>query len=380
MRQYVGLTVAVMVWLSFVAEGQAWRRPKNTTLRLKKAGVVRVGRQPKQIAVSPDHTIAYVTNFGGKSISVLNVRTFRVIKTMHTGGAPVEIAFTPNGKFVYITNFDKVVRGGPRAGIWKIDTSNHKIVAKIAGHRYPKGVVVSPDGKLVYFSSWWWPHGHMAVVSVKTNKIVRKSRVWNRPRGMAMSPDGKILYLCNFGEFYNKKDRSDMSYRKGAGLAFIDTKTLKRKRLVYGGYLTRHVSVSPDGKTIYVSYLGSSTLVAMDARTGRITKRRRVGVGPKTIDLSSDGRYLFSANYYGHSVSVLDTKTFREIERLRLPDRLSGLDVSPDDKYVYVTGWDTKRAWRLKIIRHPKSAARPTTKKKRITALSQTDGRPGKGR
>lgn len=351
MKCFVGWLVVTLTWFSLAETGYSWKRPKNSTLRLKHAGVVKVGRQPKQIGVSPNHKIAYVTNFGGKSISVIDLRTFRVIKTMNTGGAPVEVAYTPNGKYVYITNFDKVIKGGPRAGLWKIDTKTHKIVARIPGHRYPKGVVASPDGKHIYFSSWWWPKGYMAVVSVKTNKVVRKSRVWNRPRGMAMSPDGKMLYLCNFGEFYNKKDRSDMSHKKGAGLAFIDSKTLKLKRLVYGGYLTRHVAVSPNGKIIYVSYLGSSTLVAMSAQTGRILKRRRVGVGPKTIDLTRDGRYLFSANYYGRSVSVVDTKTFREVERFRLPDRLSGLDVSPDDKYVYVTGWDTKRSWRLKILR-----------------------------
>ncbi len=354
MRISVGVFVMVVLGLALMSSpGEAWRRPKNSQLRLEKAGVVRVGRQPKQIVVSPDHTKAYVTNFGGKSITVLDLKIFRASHTMNTGGAPVEGSFTPDGKYVYITNFDKVTDDGPRAGLWKIDTSNNKIVARIKGHRYPKGVVVSPDGKTVYFSSWWWPHGYMAAVSVKTDKVIKKARAWNRPRGMAMSPDGKVLYLCNFGGFQKKK--GDNSHHKGAGLAFLDAKTLKLKRkLVYGGYLTRHVAVHPNGKWVYVSYLGSSTLVALSTKTGRPRKWVRVGTGPKTIDLTQDGRYLFSANYFGRSISVVDTKTFKEVERIRFPDRLSGLDVAPDDTYVYVTGWDTKRTWRVKIHRKDK--------------------------
>lgn len=346
------LALVLWVFVGWFSPTWAWKRPKHSPVQLKQAGVLHVGRQPKQIVVSPDHSKAYVTNFGGKSISVIDLRRFQVIKTLQTGGAPVEGAFTPDGRFVFITNFDKVTPDGPEAGLWKIDTRTDTVVAHIPGHRYPKGVVVSPDGKLVYFSSWWWPRGYLVAVDVHTNKVVQKARVWNRPRGMAMSPDGKILYLCNFGEFQKKS--GDLSHREGAGLAWIDPHTLKPlRKLVYGGYLTRHVTASLDGRWVYASHLGSSVLVEFHAKTGKIRRTTRAAIGPKTIDLTSDGRFLLVANYFGRSLSVIDTQTFKEVERVRVPDRLSGLDVSSDDKYVYVSGWDTRRIWRFQIIRTP---------------------------
>lgn len=330
--------------LMFVSHSTVNGAPTKTMwdrLQLEPDGVIRVGRQPKQIKVTPNGKKAYVTNFGGKSITVINLDTFKVHKTLHTGGAPVELDFTPDSKYAYITNFDKVTDDGPRAGLWKIDTKTDKIVARIKGHRYPKGVVVSPDGKRVYFSSWWWPQGYMVVADVQTNKIIKQIRVWNRPRGMALSPDGKWLYMCHFG------DKS----REGMGLAIMNTQTLKRKYMVYSGYLPRHVTRSPSGHRIYVSNLGASTITTINPKTGRILKRTRLATGPKTVDITKDGRYVFAAHYFGRALAVMDTKTFKRVAYIKLKDRLSGLDVSPDGKHVYVTGWDTYRTWRFRIKR-----------------------------
>jgi DNA-binding beta-propeller fold protein YncE len=167
---------------------------------------------------------------------------------------------------------------------------------------------------------------------------------------MAMSPDGKYLYICQFGND-KSKIKGDTSHHQGAGLAILTTHDLKLVKLPYLGYMTRHVSISPDGRIAYTSQLGDSEVVATDAKTGEILRRLKSAWGPKTNDLTRDGRFLFVANYFGRSLSVIDTKSFQEIARLPFPDRLSGLDVDPEDRYVYVTGWDTGRVWRIRILR-----------------------------
>lgn len=330
MKRWMQVCVLWAFWFSLAWSAQA---RKVDTIRLKQKGVLKVGRQPKQIGVSLNSTKAYVTDFGGKTVTVLDLKHFRVSKTLKTGGAAVELAFTPDGKHVFVTDF--------WGGVWKIEVATDKILKTIKGKRFPKGVAVSPNGKKVYFSSWRWPRGVLTELDVKTGKRLRRIRVWNRPRGMAISKNGRWLYLCHFGGSGAKKEN--------LGLAKISTRTLKKEWMVISGFNARHVVLSNRGRHVYVSNMGSSVIGVLSARTGKLLRRIVVGKHPKTIDLMSNDRYLFSANYDGRSISVVDLKYRREIQRIPMPDRISGLDVSPDNRYVYVTGWDTGRVWRFQI-------------------------------
>lgn len=304
------------------------------TLRLEAAGEIQVGRQPKQIGVTPDGKKAYTTDFGGKGITVVEMQTFRKLRRIESGGAPVEISFSADSRYAFITSFEP-------GALWKIDTATDQIVQTTKGHLYPKGVAVSPDGKEVLFSSWWWPKGYLTAVDPATGAITKRVRVGDRPRGIAFSPDGKWVYLCHFGE---------KGLKKGVGLGILDAKTLTMKALIDAGRNVRHVAVSPDGLHVYASLTGSSAIAVFSPK-GRILRTIRVGNWPKSIAISKDGRWLFSANYQGRSLSVVDLRRGKEILRRSFPDRLSGLDLTPDQRYVLVTGWDTGRLWRFAIQR-----------------------------
>src|SRR5262245_61064711 len=186
---------------------------------LELVATVDVGRQPKQVAISPDGRLAYVTNFGSGSVSVVDVPARKVLRTLPTGGAPVEVAFAPDGRFVYVTNF----RPGK---LWKIDAATHAVVAEAPGHLYPKGVAVSPDGAHVYFSSWWWPEGFLTELDTATLRVKRTTRLGNRPRGTAVADGGRLLVVCNFGV---------ADEEEGRGLDLVDAAKLRRVKRIDTG-------------------------------------------------------------------------------------------------------------------------------------------------
>lgn len=332
------------LWLSKPLQASP---PHTDEIRLEPAGVLRVGKQPKQIAITPNGHKAYVTNFGGKSVDVLDLSRFRVMRRLNTGGAPVEIAFTPNSQYTFITNFSP-------GELWQIDTTSDQIIRTIKGHLYPKGVAVRPDGREVAFSSWWWPQGYLAFVDIATGKVRQTMRVGNRPRGLVYSADGRTLYLCHFG---------GDGAKEGVGLGIIDSRRAILSKMIVSGRNTRHTVLSPDGKTVYASNTGSATIAAIHAKTGRILRRIRVGPWPKTIDITRNGRWLFSANYAGRSLSVVDLQHGREHKRLKMPDRLSGLALSPDNRHLYATGWDTGRVWRWNLTFPPHKSPAPPSQK-----------------
>jgi YVTN family beta-propeller protein len=283
-----------------------------------------VGRQPKQVAISPDGRTAYVTNFGARSISVVDLEKRRVLKKIRTESAPVEVAFAPDGRLAYVTGF--------RPGrLWKIDATTHQVVAETEGHPYPKGIAVSPDKRWVFFSSWWWPRGLLTEVDADTLARRRTLRLGNRPRGVAVSPDGRTLAVCNFAE----EDDDE-----GRGLDLIDVATFRLLGRVETGLAPRHVLFTTDGRQAIVSNLGSSSIAVVEVKRRRLARRIVVGGGPKTIGLSPEGRTLYVADYSGRRVLAVGLEAGKVTKRVRLGDRASGLAVVPGGREILVTGWD----------------------------------------
>jgi YVTN family beta-propeller protein len=65
---------------------------------------VPVGTNPAGVAVTPDGTHAYVTNFFSNNVSVIDSANNTVAATVDVGDRPNQAAVTPDGKYVYVTN------------------------------------------------------------------------------------------------------------------------------------------------------------------------------------------------------------------------------------------------------------------------------------
>jgi YVTN family beta-propeller protein len=66
------------------------------------AASIRVGREPVQVAISPDGTLAYVTNEGDNRLSILDVWT-RTVQRSLTVPSPYGVELDPAGSRVYVT-------------------------------------------------------------------------------------------------------------------------------------------------------------------------------------------------------------------------------------------------------------------------------------
>ena len=75
------------------------------------------GKSPAGVAVSPDGKKVYVTNYGDKTVSVIDTATKAVTATVSVGRGPKEIAVTPDGTKVYVANSES-------GSISVIDTAN----------------------------------------------------------------------------------------------------------------------------------------------------------------------------------------------------------------------------------------------------------------
>jgi len=287
--------------------------------RLEVQEVADTGSMPKGAMLSNDGKKFYVTNFGQldkKNVTVYDAHTLQQIDQIDVPGVIVESALSPDGKTLYISNFR-------RDTVMFVDLATKKVTHEIKTGRHPKVLVTSADGKYL-FAANWAAHS-VTQVDTSNGQVIRTLEVGKQPRGMAMTKSGKLFVANFFGDSIDVFEGPDLS----------QTHRLKACKC------PRHLALSPDDKSLYISCLNANQVQAMDVGSEEIVHRATVGNAPKSIAVSKDGHWIYSADFgESRSISVVDTHEWTS-RTLKIPgmDRGSGVAVAPDGKHAVVTGW-----------------------------------------
>jgi YVTN family beta-propeller protein len=150
---------------------------------------VRVGTQPLSVAVAPGGKRVYVANSGSGDVSIIDVRTRRVVRAIHTGRFPSGVAVSPDGASVYVTD--------ELSGVTVIDARTGTVQARLAASS-PFSVALSPDGDRAYVTGLG--PGTLAVIDTGTHRVT--STVSVGPDGtdpFTVRATGDAVYVANQG-------------------------------------------------------------------------------------------------------------------------------------------------------------------------------------
>ena len=159
-------------------------------------GRVRVGVSPYELALTPSGKRLFVSNWGDKSVSVIDVGSLKVVKTIPVGFNPNDMALAADGRlFVACSNENTV---------YVIDTATLKVVEKISTSLYPLAPVGSTPNSLALDRT----RGLLFVANADNNDVAvidvrskARSEVlgfvpagWY-PSALALAEGGKALYI-----------------------------------------------------------------------------------------------------------------------------------------------------------------------------------------
>ncbi|CAJ37323.1 YncE family protein [Methanocella arvoryzae] len=141
---------------------------------------------PRDIAVSPDGSLLYVTCMNGSmtdkgNVRVLDARSYAQTGVIDVGPEPNGIVATPDGKYLYVVT-------PADYSLTVIDAAAGNVTAKISFGTYnkPYGITISPRGDRVYATVGDWPAGKVVAVDTATNVIVGSASVGSWPAGLAL--------------------------------------------------------------------------------------------------------------------------------------------------------------------------------------------------
>jgi len=281
---------------------------------------IRTGRQPKQVAFTPDGRELWVTPLDSTDgVEVYDATTGRRTHRIRLGehGA-VEVVFTADGATAYVSQMET-------ASVFAIDTQTYQVV-----RRYPtrgtwtKVVALSPDEDVLYASNW--VSNDVSAITLATGAVRRYPTV-TTPRGLYASADGRSLYVAGYA---------------AGEIERIDLRSGRRRTLLRTGGAMRHLVADPARQRLYANDMALDRTYVLDLRTDRVRQLGRTDRLPNTTDLSPDGRVLYAssrgrngATYLQKgpewgSVVVLDALTGKPLDAIVGGNQTTGLDVSPD--------------------------------------------------
>jgi len=233
------------------------------------------------VAISPQGTKAYVQ--GANAIYVIDTFRNTVATLSVLGGTSIGLALNPSGSRLY------ALQGTTTTGqVCSINTATNTNSGCVNVGAAPAGVAVSPDGTRAYVTNS--NAASVSVVDTDANLVVATIPVGLDPWGVAVNRAGTRVYVTNLSS-------GTLSVIDSATNAVVDTVTV--------GAISPGVVVGRDDTRIYVS--GSGAVSVIEAATNAVVGTIQVGASPIGISITPKGDRLYVANYVSNNVSVIRT-------------------------------------------------------------------------
>jgi YVTN family beta-propeller protein len=228
-----------------------------------------------------------------------------------------------------------------------IDPSTNHVVAEVKGVPINHGAAASPDGSRLYFSSEAEQTLH--VVDGATLQLTKKIPLSGRPNNISISPDGRRVYV-------------GIVSSPGA-VDVIDTASLERVKSIPTKGGIHNVYVTPDGKYLVAGSIAGKLMTVIDQKTDEpVWTLFNEGVRPMAFETNADGstKRIFVQLSDFHGFAVVDFGQRKETGRIELPNDVPadkvdkgpfnaspshGIGVAPDGKTLWVTSRPNARVY-----------------------------------
>lgn len=171
--------------------------PSGTVTR-----TIKTVKTPRGLALSPDGTTLYVAGFENGDVVKINLATLEQKELIRTGGAMRHLALDATAGLLYADDM-----GGDSVHVFDLKTDAHRVLSKVDSH--PNTIDLSPSNRYLYVSNrgqnggdgYYLPGpdwGSVLVIDTTTGAVVDAIIGGNQTTGLDVSPDGRYLAFTDF--------------------------------------------------------------------------------------------------------------------------------------------------------------------------------------
>jgi YVTN family beta-propeller protein len=153
------------------------------------------------------------------------------------------------------------------------------------------------------------------LIDLTQRKVVKNIRVGNRPRRFALAAEGKELWVTNeLGASVSVISTADQSVKK--------TIEFKVQGMRANDVTPVGITLSPDGKTMWVGLGKANHVAEVDVATRAVRKNILVGKRAWGMTMHPNGKTLYVANGLSDDMTLIDAvsgKALRTVAVGRVP-------------------------------------------------------------
>lgn len=320
---------------------------------------------------------AYVSNGKSNTVSVLDIDTYKSIKTIAVGNNPTGVAANPAGNEVYVVNagsgtvsvidaernlvsgivrvgekpyFVAVANDGLRAYVANsasnnlsvIDLPQHKVIRNIPVGKAPGLAQVSANGKLVVTSNR--EDDSISIIDAQKMAVRSTIQTCRQPTELAFLPDAsKVFVTCSGSgqvavvalekEIAPETERNSLRMSRQPAAERSGDHLLA---LLDVGQTPLHVAVKPDGGEAFVCNFDSNSVSEIATTTNEVGGSYLIGKNPVRGLISADNSVLYVSNFGSDSVGVYSIDDGKLIGTVNVGSHPDAMALSPNQNFLFV--------------------------------------------
>lgn len=154
------------------------------TASQKEIAQVPAGKGPAQVGFTPDGRLVLVSLSEENAVAVIDPATRKVIRKIKVGTVPIQLFTTPDSRTLVVANQGTHKKPGKTVSL--IDLASFKVVKTVVTGGGAHGVVVDRDGRYAYVTNSY--ANSVSMIDVNDRKVVKTISVGKGPNGISVTP------------------------------------------------------------------------------------------------------------------------------------------------------------------------------------------------
>ena len=243
-----------------------------------------------------------VGNKARNTLSLVDLASGEVVRTLPTGEGPHEVDVSPDGRTAVIVNYRSGGQPGNTMTVVDVPTGAVSGTIDLGEHQAPHGVVWLKDNTHVIVTTE--DSGDIIKVNVAAGEVVGAWPTGQEVSHMvALSPDDRTAFVS--------------SIRSGT-VTRIELEPGSEALSVPTGEGAEGIAVTADGGEVWVANRGDDSITVLDTETLEVLATLETGDFPIRLEMSADGLYALVTNAESSELGVYEVATRKEVARKKL--------------------------------------------------------------